>query len=157
MKIKLAYQTMTSVSSLHPVKHSQRVENSVDSKAVQFEIKNSNESSYNTTGEMFRLKGSMLFDDEQPETVMRGRTAMAPAMEQESEPDSAKMSFAIGGKDRNGNARKISVYRGFKSDRLINASKGAASKGEKYHLSAQLDMFTVEGELSQFQSRLLAK
>ena len=124
-------------------------ENSVDSKAVQFEIKNSNESSYNTTGEMFRLKGGMLFDDEQPETVMRGRTAMAPAMEQKSEPDSAKMCFAIGGKDRNGNARKISVYRGFKSDRLINASKGAASKGEKYHLSAQLDMFTVEGELSQ--------
>ena len=124
-------------------------ENAVESRSVRFEVESSNESSYNTMDEMFRIKGGMLFEEEQVEMAMRGRTAMAPAMEQKSVPDSAKMSFAIGGKDRNGNARKISVYRGFKSDRLINASKGSESNGEKFHLSAQLDMFTVEGELSR--------
>jgi len=127
-------------------------ENSVDSKAVLFEIKNSNASSYNTTGEMFRLKGGMLFDDEQPETVMRGRTAMAPAMEQKSEPDSARMNFASGGKDSQGNPNKTSVYRGFKSDRLINSAKGVVSKNAKATISAQLDMFTLDGELSQLPS-----
>lgn len=127
-------------------------ENGVDSRSVRFKVESSNETSYNDMDEMFRIKGGMLFEEEQTEYVMRGRTAMAPVLEETTAPDSAKMSFAIGGKDRNGNARKISVYRGFKSDRLINAAKGSESKGEKYHLSAQLDMFTVEGELSQLPS-----
>lgn len=127
-------------------------ENVVDSRSVRFEVEASNESSYNEMNCEFRIKGGMLFYGDEPTYAMRGRTAMVPAMERKSAPDSARMSFDIGGKDRNGNPRKITVYRGFKSDRLVNASNGSASKGEKYHLSAQLDMFTVEGELSQLPS-----
>ena len=124
-------------------------ENGVDSKEVQFEIKSSNESSYNTE-EVFRLKGGMLFDDDEPVYVMSGRTAVAPVMvDLKSEPDSAVKSFKVG---NGANSSKVSIYRGFKSDRLVNASKGKDSKGEKYQLSAQLDMFTLEGEVSQLPS-----
>ena len=121
-------------------------ENSVESRPVKFTVtSSSNTSSYNDASmPLFRLKNGMLYDDYETAPALRGRTAAAP--------DSVAINISTGGSDPKGNPRKTSLYRGFKSDRLINNANGDVSKSSKVSVAAQLDIFSVEGELAQLPS-----
>lgn len=133
--------------------------NGVDSRVVKFIIlASSSESSYNSYEQqlpMFRLKEGSLFDADEEAYHMKGRTAMSSVYAAyspdvaKSSPDSVVVNYSTGGVNAHGNPNKISIYRGFKSDRLVNSANGNVTKAT---VSAQLDMFTIDGVLSQLPS-----
>lgn len=97
-----------------------------------------------------------LKDDGYQKVILRGRTATyeaivgAEPMNQPKRDTLRSVSFGVGGKDAKGNPRKVTGYMGFKSDRLVDAEN--SGKNKELSLSAQVDMFTLSGELKQLPS-----